>query len=551
MTKFVANANNASLQTSDQTGGGQIRQLQARVTVTPDKFDIDTASTVNNLVISGQAGLAPVVGNKLYVDVAGTVSVQTINTLSNQNAIDSSWGLLTIKECPETGELFILGSSNGKLAVSKDGGTSWKYAGQALGAGSVPLIGTSNTLRSVTKFAGRYFLGVGGTYKTSPSTGTYGLATSSDLINWSIANQKSFAGVGSSIAVQNGSVMISVYAGNGINSTGEVRVYKTIDGTTFTQVHSSAPSWYTWANSLYYANGYFSFGAYGAGGYSTNGSTWTVFGCSSNIFISSIYKTSFGWLHVNSNAVYKTSNSDPLVGLSAVVTGTSGQHATSLTINNNTIMFKSFHESSSDGYFCKSTDGGATWSAWSDTLLGSAIILGGGSLAYSSISGKWFYSSNTAATLITTSNKGTTWTSLSLSGAGAQYSVTTSGMPLAAVPAFVAKAGHAISASAHNTANTPSLIVASSYSYARNVDDVIITTSNRTGLTANFAQIKVASINNTDEVTKIEFIMQVYSAGQFNQGSGTYGSGSMILANGEIGEFIPTDASGWFANKGA
>lgn len=478
----TATSNNASAQSWDYVASNNVTGITPTMKMTLAPITIDPTSTIGNLKLQSNISGLLVNGDKLIYDTGSAIAETTGITVSETPAsvFDSSWGQLDF--CSANNVLFAFGKSNRKLAYSLDRGITWLYSATIGGTG------TAN-LQNVAFFNSTYYLSL--MYNTNQ--GTINLYSSSDLINWNVADSQTFTNAGSVGVATNGIILSVAYSHRGGSGGGDtIRIRSSNDGvifinsTTLTSINTD-----TFIVDYTCNNSQFLLSAWSYGSKSINGTTWdtniatntqpiTHLFYHNNIYFACVYgggaaggiKTSTNWSTWTQPLSLGNGSSCNLV------VNSSNYIALKYNTNN--------YYTSVDGISWNThTQAGALFDGSATTLNDNGYI------GKTSTQEMWVY--NTLET---------SWTSTNLATSGYLYTITSPSLPVA-IPTKVYKGGqglqYSVQASSISAFSTPT-----SPTFTRAADSVTKTYATVTGLSGTHVQLKAINYNTGDILTSLE-----------------------------------------------
>lgn len=518
---FTASANAASAQTFDYVSSGDISSITPQMKFVPGTvLTVDPASTTGSTKFNYSASNTVQVGSKLLIDLAGAISEVTVSA-GSQNSSSSTNGVI-----------FILNTSTGRLYTSSNKLTSIDSTNLE-----------TSVLTSITNaayFNNKYYL------SGFCSGGDGIIYTSSDLVNWSIAD--TLVGYPRCVVMSNGSILSCAY---GKNSYNLLTIRTSTDGSTFTtqttalgvsvQGGGAQQGTIIWCGQ--YQNGYFLIRAGAASLYSVDGITYAVvnsggdggygIGKFGSYFILNQYNAS---ILISTNfsswSAADGTNRGSVIGQVSVNTantkvcivaasGTAYYSTTGNTFSNITI---------GTGYTPVGSNSGQTCAVVGDTIINATTTPGRVNIS---------------------NDFGLTWTSLDLSASisgtlsvasvsnissGYQFTMTS---PSIAKPNWAALSGEQLQYSVSAT-STPALTTATSPTYTRSGNVITVTYAQVTGLSGTHVQLKASSLNSGDVLSQIGATLLTVGRQTIN------GKTNMTLAAGKVAMMVPTP-NGWLS----
>lgn len=220
----TATANAGSLATWDYVAASNVSKITPSFTMQPVDLTIDPSSTTGSIKVNYTTNNLIQVGSKVLVTDGGVTTEETIAAGSQaaNSFIDSGWGTLLALGIP-SGKLFLVGQSNGKIAVSNDDGQSWQYAGQ-------PIVGAVNeSAASIVEFGGDYYSCWGVTGQT-----TVTIFKSVDLLNWTPVYTYSATTARKAALATNGALLrVAIFSATAGNA---IYLYGSNDGNTWSSI---------------------------------------------------------------------------------------------------------------------------------------------------------------------------------------------------------------------------------------------------------------------------------------------------------------------------
>lgn len=261
--KVVASANAASATTWNYSTGA-VTQIIPYVVFTPTALTIDPSSTTGSIKVNYTTNNLLQVGSKVLVTDGGVTTEETIaaGSQATLDIFDSGWGTLLALGIP-SGKLFLVGQSNGKIAVSTDDGQNWQYAGQ-------PIVGAVyESAASIVEFGGNYYSCWGVTGQT-----TVTIFKSVDLLNWTSVYTYSATIARKAHLATNGTILRVVFFGALSES---IYMYGSNDGATWSSITTFSGVSNQYLYGFMYQNGKWLLAANSKGYFSNDGTSYTTY----------------------------------------------------------------------------------------------------------------------------------------------------------------------------------------------------------------------------------------------------------------------------------